>query len=155
MGFMPEDAKWYLADIVEEITIEGEARKVVQVNTFLIRANSPDEAFDKSLALGKEGETSFENSAGQQVTYKFRGLQNLTEVYDELEDGAEITFKRHIGMTDEEIDHLIRVKADLSVFAPNRPFEGPDCGSREIREMVYDQLPHLKPIDTKGSKGAK
>jgi hypothetical protein len=35
MGFIPKDAKWYLADIVEEIRVEGDRRKR--------RSNAPDE----------------------------------------------------------------------------------------------------------------
>jgi hypothetical protein len=40
MGYIPTDAKWYLADIVMEITIQGDSRNVVHVNTTLVRADS-------------------------------------------------------------------------------------------------------------------
>ena len=46
MGFIPEGARWYLADVVLEHRLDGEAENLVYVNTHLIEAGSPDEAFD-------------------------------------------------------------------------------------------------------------
>lgn len=40
MAYIPENAKWYLAAVVEEITVEGDERKVVHKNYVLIRGNS-------------------------------------------------------------------------------------------------------------------
>ena len=40
MAYIPEDAKWYLADIVLEITIEDDPRNVVHTNLVLISADS-------------------------------------------------------------------------------------------------------------------
>ena len=52
MGYIPEDAKWYLADLVEEITVEGDPRNVVHTNMTLVRADSPEEAYQKAVQLG-------------------------------------------------------------------------------------------------------
>jgi hypothetical protein len=52
MGYIPEDAKWYLAEIVEEITVEEDSRNVVHRNLHLIRADSPEEAYRKAIELG-------------------------------------------------------------------------------------------------------
>jgi hypothetical protein len=52
MGFIPKDPKWYLADIVEEIRVAGDWRNVVHTNLILVRADSPDEAYEKAMALG-------------------------------------------------------------------------------------------------------
>jgi len=38
MGFIPKDAKWYLAHIVEEIRVEGDHRNVVHTNQILVRS---------------------------------------------------------------------------------------------------------------------
>ena len=32
MGYVPDDAKWWIAEIVEEITVEDDARNVVHIN---------------------------------------------------------------------------------------------------------------------------
>jgi hypothetical protein len=45
MGFLAKVAKWYLADIVEEIRVEGDRRNVVHTNLILVRADSPNEAY--------------------------------------------------------------------------------------------------------------
>ena len=58
MGYIPEDAKWYLADIVLQIAVDDDPRSVVHINLVLIRADSPEEAYEKALALGAEGEAS-------------------------------------------------------------------------------------------------
>jgi hypothetical protein len=55
MGFMPKDARWYLADVVLEHTIEGDPRNVVHVNMHLIEADSPEQAYEKAVALGRGG----------------------------------------------------------------------------------------------------
>lgn len=55
MAYIPENAKWYVAELVEEITVVGEPLNVVHKNLVLVRAGSPQEAYDKALALGREG----------------------------------------------------------------------------------------------------
>ena len=42
----------------KEITVEGESRNVVHTNLLLVRADSPEEAYEKALELGAEGEQS-------------------------------------------------------------------------------------------------
>ena len=56
MGDIPENAKWYLADIVQEITVEDDPHNVVHTNLVLIRADSPEEAYQKAMELGLAGE---------------------------------------------------------------------------------------------------
>jgi hypothetical protein len=97
MGFIPKNAKWYLADLVEEIRVAGERRNVVHTNRTLIRADSPEEAHKKAVALGKGGDTKYKNLAGKTVTIRFRGIRELDVIHDELEHGAEIAFNRNIG----------------------------------------------------------
>ncbi len=42
MGYIPEDAKWYIAELVMEFQIESDSRNVVHVTIVLIRADSPE-----------------------------------------------------------------------------------------------------------------
>jgi hypothetical protein len=90
MGFIPKDARWYLAGLVLEHTVEGDPRNVVHVNTHLIEADSPDEAYQKANALGRAGELEYANSDGKQVRVAFRGLRDLDVIHEDLEDGAEL-----------------------------------------------------------------
>ncbi len=61
MGFVPKNAKWYLAYIVEEICVEGERRIVLHTNEVLVRADSPDDAYEESLKLGRQCNISYRN----------------------------------------------------------------------------------------------
>jgi hypothetical protein len=144
MGFIPKDAKWYLADIVEEIRVEGDRRNVVHTNLILVRADSPDEAYERAMALGKRGNTKYRNPEGKIVTIRFRGLKELNVIHDELEHGSEIAFSRDVGVSETKIKNWILPRRKLEVFAPIRPHQGPDYASADVIEMVYERSPHLK-----------
>jgi Domain of unknown function (DUF4288) len=145
MGFIPKDAKWYLADIVQEITVEGDSRNVVHTNLVLVRADSPEEAYQKATELGAEGEQSYENIDGQHVTFCFRGLRELQVIHDELEHGAELSYREDIGVEESTIRKWVADKEELGVFRPTRPSTGPDYGSGDVIEEMYRQFPHLRP----------
>ncbi|MEN9616866.1 MAG: hypothetical protein RL022_2288, partial [Chloroflexota bacterium] len=84
MGYIPEEAKWYLADVIVEMRIEGEPRSLIHINTLLVRADSPEEAHQKAWALGQQEEHSYENTDGRRVTWVFRGLGEMNVIHDEL-----------------------------------------------------------------------
>ena len=84
MGYIPEEAKWYLADVIVEMRIEGEPRSLIHINTLLVRADSPEEAHQKAWALGQQEEHSYENTDGRRVTGVFRGLGEMNVIHDEL-----------------------------------------------------------------------
>lgn len=140
MGHIPKDARWYLAEIVEEIVVQGDPRNLVHVNTTLVRADSPNEAYDRAQELGLDGEASYENSNGKKVVVRFRGLRSLVVVHDQLEHGAELAYSERIGVSDEEIARLIAAKEQLGVFLPITPSKAPDYGSREVREEALRRL---------------
>ncbi len=126
MGFIPPNAKWYLAYIVEEIRVEGERRNVLHTNQVLVRADSPDEAYEESLKLGRQCNISYRNERGKKVGIKFRGLRELSVVHDELEHGAELSYRERIGVSEQRIKEWIQPKSKLNVFAPIQPTSGPD-----------------------------
>ena len=152
MGFIPTNAKWYVADIVEEIRVGGDRRNIVHTNQTLIRADSPEEAYDKAIALGKQGTTKYKNPEGKTVTIRFRGLRDLNVVHDELDHGPEIGFDREIGVTQKRIKGWIVSKKKLGVFAPITPHEGPDYASAGVMEELYKRWPHLKGVRGPGYK---
>jgi hypothetical protein len=51
-GYIPKSAKWYLAEIVQQITVEGDSRNVVHTNLVLVRADSPEDAYQKRWSWG-------------------------------------------------------------------------------------------------------
>ena len=118
MGFIPEDARWYLADVLLEHRIDGDARNVVHVNTHLIEAGSPDEAYDKAVALGRDSEHEYENTDDRQVRVVFRGLRELNVIHEPLEDGAELMYTEDVGVPEDKLQEWARPKKQLGVFAP-------------------------------------
>jgi hypothetical protein len=111
VGFIPKDAKWYLAEIVLKITVEDDPRSVAHTNWVLVRADSPEEAYERSLSLGKQWEGNrYENAAGKMVRTDFCGLRDLSVIHEELEHGSEIKFAQEIGLSDEEIRKKISSK---------------------------------------------
>ena len=155
MGFIPKNAKWYLADLVEETRVEGERRNVVHTNCTLIRADSPDEAHTKAIALGKGGNTRYKNVNGKMVTIRFRGLRELNVIHDDLDHGAEISFNRDVAVSEKIIKSWIRPKRKLGVFAPIEPSKGPDYASAEVIQEVYERWPSLKGVRGPGYKNSK
>ncbi len=116
MGHIPEGAHWYVAEILEEISVEGAAKKVVHRNLVLVDADSPDQAYERAVELGKQGESSYRNPEGRNVLARFLGLADLSVVYDELEHGAELAYTEQLVRSDEDTSHLVRPRSQLSIF---------------------------------------
>lgn len=140
MAFIPKDARWYLADIVLEFVIEEEPRNVVHINTHLVEAGSPDEAYDKAVALGREAEDVYQNSDNKRVEAIFRGLASLNVIHEELEDGAEIIYREKIGVPPERFATFIPPKEELGVFAPILPCDAnaPNYTDRSVWKMLLE-----------------
>lgn len=124
MAFIPRDAVWYIAEVVLEITVEGATQNIVHINYLLVRADSPEDAYEKALRLGDEHETTYLNGDKKEVKTSFRGLRNLTVVYEALEHGAELLYEEKLGVKKEVINALVQPKEQLSVFKPMDRNEG-------------------------------
>jgi len=136
MAYIPTEAQWYIAELVEEITVEDDPRNVVHKNLVLIRAGSPEGAYDKALSLGREAETSYENPAGKHVRFTFRGLSELNVIHDELDDGAELLYEQKVGVPHHEIEKWVLPKEQLAVFRSIAPGDWPDYSSKETMDDV-------------------
>jgi Domain of unknown function (DUF4288) len=134
MGFIPKDARWYWADLILEFTIEGDDRNIVHINTHLIEADSPEQAYQKANDLGRGGADEFTNTDGKRVCVAFRGLRALDVVHDELQDGAELFFDEQVGLSEHEIREKVQSREELAVFAP-RQNRG-DCPNYLSQEVV-------------------
>ena len=120
MGFVPEGARWYLAEVVLVHVIEGERRNLVHVNTHLVEAPSPEEAYKKAGKLGREAQHSYLNTDGMRVRVKFRGLRELNVIHDDLEDGVELSYEEIVAVPESKLKRWARPKKELGVFAPRR-----------------------------------
>ena len=146
MGYIPKNAKWYLADIVQQITVEGDPRNVVHTNLVLVRADSPEEAYEKAIELGTAGEQSYENMDGKLVTFRFRGLRDLNVILGELQHGTELIYGENRDMDESAIQNWVTPKEELGVFLPIQTSTGLDYGPRDVLEKVYEEFPDLRPI---------
>lgn len=136
MSHIPKNAVWYFAELVERISVVGDPRLVIHRNMRLIRADSPEAAYEKALILGREAETTYLNPAGQQVSIEFVGLADLSVISEPLEDGAELAYTRHVVFSREESEQFVRERNNLTVFAPIMPADSPDYSSQDIVKMV-------------------
>jgi hypothetical protein len=153
MAYVPKDAEWFLADLIEEIRVAGSKRNIVHINHVIIRAHSPESAYARAIALGKRGAISYLNPQGKRVTMRFRGLGNLDVIHDPLGDECEIMFKEKIGVSEHGIKKMVRRKRDLEVFQPIRTRHGrPDFSSKEIVDEVQKELTKRGITLVKGSR---
>ena len=132
MGFIPRDAIWHIAEEVLEITVEGATQNVVHINYLLVRAESPEDAYEKALRLGAEHETMYLNEDKKEVNISFRGLRDLTVIHEALEHGSELLYEEKLGISKEALDRLVQPKESLSVFKPIEKSLGPDYASAEM-----------------------
>lgn len=132
MAFIPEGAKWYLAELVQELRVAGDPRNVIWRNLTLVRAESPEDAYQEALRLGRAGDTEYNNPQGKRVEVRFQGLSSLDVIHDELNNGAELLFTSETDVSEERLASLLRPKESLGIFSPIRPIEGPDVAAGYI-----------------------
>jgi hypothetical protein len=155
MGFIPKDARWYLADIILEHIIEGDPRNLVHVNTHLVEAESPEQAYEKALALGSGSEHEYANTDGRQVRVVFRGLRELNVIHDALEDGAELAYAETVGVPEEHLRGWITPKEQLGVFSPIEPeTDGPNSMPESVMQMLEAEGFSREDVDGRAEPGA-
>jgi len=140
MAYIPKDAKWYLAWLIQEIIVENEPRNVVHTNLMLVRADSPDEAYEKALELGKESEVSYENPDGKSVVHVFRGIKDLNVIHDELGHGAELNYEEKVRVSNEEIERMLTPKERLTIFRPDETSANPNYMPKDIAEELERRI---------------
>jgi len=91
-----KNRNWYIVEIIEkcEPIERNEKQELRRVTTWgnhhLIKADSPEKAFDKAVKLGKEAEYKFTNSDKIEMEWIFVGIGELLPIYEDIEDGAEL-----------------------------------------------------------------
>lgn len=132
---------WYLADVIMQITVAGDRRSVVHVNTVLVRARSADDAYEAAMRLGRDGELDTENEQGDAIRTRFRGLGNLYTIWDDaLEHGTELIYSEHIGLPEAAIKKRVTRRDRLSVFShvPGRVPGTPDYMSAGVAKILRE-----------------
>lgn len=91
-----KNGNWYIVEIIEkcEPVERNEKQELRRVTTWgnhhLIKADSPEKAFDKAEKLGKEAEYKFTNSDKIEMEWIFVGIGELLPIYEDIEDCTEL-----------------------------------------------------------------
>lgn len=111
--------KWYIAHEIlyfEPMSEKSPKRAnwTVWENLILIKANTPKEAYRKAMDLGRLNEHAVKID-GEDGYCRFKGLRELSLVYDKLEHGAELEW-REFQMEPTKLDQMIIPKAKMQAF---------------------------------------
>jgi uncharacterized protein DUF4288 len=96
MANSPEVSRWYIAELTEEVTLEGDPQHVVHRKTRVIFADSADDAYEKALSMITEHELKYLNDHNKAVRTRFWGLRELTLSNEDM-DRAGILPKERVG----------------------------------------------------------
>lgn len=153
MAYVPKDAEWFLAQLVEEFRVQGRRRNAVHINYVLIRANTPAEAYRKAIKLGRQANQTWKNSDRKRVSHRFVGLRDLDVIYEPLEHGCEIMSVERLGLSPTGLRRLVRSKSELEAFLPIRSRKGrPDYSSKEVLEMAAKEIKREESAEPPASR---
>jgi hypothetical protein len=112
MSDSPETARWFIAELIEELILAGNVRNVVHRKTRVIFADSHQEAFEKALALSTEHETSYLNQKHESGQTRYWCFHELNLMSDEKAPKVEAKkprphFRRSDNFTPEQVALLM------------------------------------------------
>lgn len=114
---------WYVARILLRFEFYDEdksnlnKRCLAWENQILIKADSPNEAYKKAIRQGKlEGSEMWTVDKKRKGKFYFEGLTGLVAIYEELEDGSEITWTKYENRTVKKVKSWVLPKDKLEVF---------------------------------------
>ena len=116
---------WYVASILMRFEWYDEnqdnlnRRCLAWENQIIVKATNPEEAYVKAVEHGKlheEGEVWEVDNEKRKGRWRFEGLTSLLAIYDELEDGAEIVWKRYENRSVKKVKSWVKPKEELEVF---------------------------------------
>jgi len=96
MANSPEMSRWYIAELTEEVTLEGDPQHVVHRKTRVIFADSAEDAYEKALSMITEHEVSYLNDHNKAVRTRFWGLREMTLSNEDM-DRAGILPQNRMG----------------------------------------------------------
>jgi Domain of unknown function (DUF4288) len=86
MSNSPEAApRWYIAELTEEVTLEGDPTNVVHKKTRVIFADTPQDAYEKALTMITEHEIGYINEHHKAIRTRFWGLRELSLTNEDMD----------------------------------------------------------------------
>ena len=122
-----EKGNWYIAEIIEkcEPVDRNEKQDLRRVTTWgnhhLIKADSPEKAFDKAVKLGKEKNYKFINSDKIEMESMFVGIGELLPIYEDIEDGAELMWNDYGFISNRRTMKIPYEKKELMELIKPKP----------------------------------
>jgi hypothetical protein len=105
MADSPLAARWYVAELTEEVALVGTPRlSIVHRKTRVIFADTPEDAFEKALALSKEQERSNSKVNERLARVRYWGLSEINHS-DETplpKPRASIQYSKSVDLTPAE-----------------------------------------------------
>ena len=92
----PEVSRWYIAELTEEVTLEGDPHHVIHRKTRVIFADSAEDAYEKALSMITEHELGYLNGHDKAIRTRFWGLRELQLSNEDL-DRAGILPQDRVG----------------------------------------------------------
>ena len=96
MANTSDESRWYVAELTEEVTLEGDPLHVVHTKTRVIFADSPEDAYEKALSLITEHELNYLNEHNKAIRTRFWGLRELSLSNEDM-DRVGILPKTRLG----------------------------------------------------------
>lgn len=97
MSNSPELDRWYIAELTEEVTLEGDPQNIVHRKTRVIFADSPQQAYEKALTMITEHEIGYLNEHHKIIRTRFWGLRELNLSNEDM-DRAGMLPESRIGI---------------------------------------------------------
>lgn len=91
MADSPETARWYIAELVEELILDGNIRDVVHRKTQVIFADSHADAYEKALSLSTEHERGYLNQRHNLAQTRYWGLNELNLLQNDKSEHGRAT----------------------------------------------------------------
>lgn len=112
----PATEKLYVAVLVSESSSDApDYEPLLEESFVLVYADSDEQAASRARELGLAEETSFQNDAGETVTWKLKHVVDVNPaLYDELEHGTTL-YARHFRDYDSyrKFEPLLSAKGGL------------------------------------------
>lgn len=74
-----EELKWYVAEFVVAVDLEGDIPHEYEIQNYIIKAHTDEDAYKKAVKVMDEIDHSYENEFGEIQNYKCIGFHNLDE----------------------------------------------------------------------------
>jgi hypothetical protein len=110
---------WFLVEIIERLEpVDADSsnslrRCTVYGNYHLIKATTPDKAYDKAEKLGKSGSFKFKNADKRMMKWEYVGIGDILPLYEDIEDKAEILWTDYGFISAKRSDRFVKTKKDL------------------------------------------